>query len=363
MWLLRWATDGVKNRMWGQLGWFSGLVCVGSVVGAVAWGAIMQGYVLYFESSEPGLTARQRYAISASADRWFAVFNTLYPAEFLCFIFPKIMMLGRLTTKRLRVSGSAQASVTGEVGGRVLRSIAGIAVLCSVAGMVAFGVAAAYNLQAADVLDRAATACDAMGNDTNSSIALNSEFLVINTNARSAISAQSVLEAVVMTLISTGYFILVPLSVAVFRRAERVGTQALVSVSSRMNAGDHRTEAAVAIVDETVQAAAEQLRRLVIACVVVFVTFPARAAFDLLQAYSFSADPYNPACGTCDACQSNRYLIQTCLIYASEIQPIIVALSSPLSLFVSLWIITGAQMQSFAISLNILRARLGRPSR
>ena len=43
-----------------------------------------------------------------------------------------------------------------------------------------------------------------------------------------------------------------------------------------------------------------------------------------------------------------------------EFPPIVVALSSPLPLFVSLWIITDAHAQAYAISLNILRARLGR---
>ena len=60
LWLRRWATDGVKNRLWPQLGVFSGLVCLGSVAGAVAWGARMQSFVYYYDISAPGAT-RQQY--------------------------------------------------------------------------------------------------------------------------------------------------------------------------------------------------------------------------------------------------------------------------------------------------------------
>ncbi len=55
-------------------------------------------------------------------------------------------------------------------------------------------------------------------------------------------------------------------------------------------------------VADTLQAAAEQRRRLTAACLIVLITFPARAAFDLLQAYAKFNDEINIACGPCDAC-------------------------------------------------------------
>ena len=60
LWCWRWARDGVKNRLWPQLGVFSGLVCLGSVAGAVAWGMRMQSFVYYYDRSTPGVT-RQQY--------------------------------------------------------------------------------------------------------------------------------------------------------------------------------------------------------------------------------------------------------------------------------------------------------------
>ena len=102
------------------------------------------------------------------------------------------------------------------------------------------------------------------------------------------------------------------------------------------------------------------LRRLVMACVVVLTTFPVRAAFDMLNAYSLFNESQNPACGHCEPCQSDRFLIYVWISFTPELQSVVVALSSPLPLFMSLWIITDAHAQAFAISLNILRARLGR---
>jgi hypothetical protein len=227
--------------------------------------------------------------------------------------------------------------------------------------MVAYFVAGAYFVQASGLFNQAATSCDAVGGNTNSSLALFQSALAVDSDAFTAVAVQNVSEAIALLLISSAYIILVPLSVAMFRRAERVGAHALVAVAARVDAGDHRSDRAAAIVDDTIQAAAQQRRRLVIACVVVLVTFPARAAFDLLRAYSvFNAQP-SPSCvGNCEPCQSDRFIINMWIALTPEFQSTVVALSSPLPLFVSLWIINGAHAQAYAISLNILRARLGR---
>ena len=97
--------------MWPQLGWFSGLVCVGSVAGAVAWGAYMQTTSLSFEGNVPGLNAQQRYSQFASSFRWLAAFFTLYPVELLCFIIAKLIMLGRLTNNAARRCETCDACV------------------------------------------------------------------------------------------------------------------------------------------------------------------------------------------------------------------------------------------------------------
>jgi hypothetical protein len=219
-----------------------------------------------------------------------------------------------------------------------------------------------HYVQIADLYDRAAAACDAHGNETASSAALFQQRIPIFTTAETATSVQSIFEVIALFLVSAAFIILVPLSVAMFRRAERQlkdVTQIMLPTETASGREERVAEALAVIGEETIEATSEQRRRIVIACVVVLVTFPVRAAFDLLNAYSLFYDPYNNACGPCSTCQSESLLINTWLDYTPELQPIVVALSSPLPLFVSLWIITGAQTRAIAIVALMKRARLG----
>ena len=106
---------------------------------------------------------------------------------------------------------------------------------------------------------------------------------------------------------------------------------------------------AVAIVDDTMRAAAEQRRRLVAACIIVLITFPARAVFDVLHAYSAFNDP-SICSDVCGECQTDRRLIHEWLNYTPEFQPIVVALSSPLPLTISLWLVSTAHARARAIA-------------
>ena len=378
LWLRRWATDGVKNRMWPQLGWFSALVCAGSVAGAVAWSAQMLNSNLYWESIDASAgTQQQVYGMVAQYQQWYAAYFIAYGAEFLCLIAPKLMLLGRLihnatraATVRQTDAGVTVLSRSSAASGRVGRSTpsllllyklaAAVIVMCSIACLVAFDVAAAFMLQAAHVNAQASAACDAVGNDTNSSIALNGAAISIVDNANSVVSVQSIFEALALTFISVAYPCIVAACVAMFRSAEMVGVRALASVADRNTAATHNTTAAaVAIVDDTIHASVLQRRRLMAACIVVLATFPVRAVFDLMNAYGNYKTDYNSSCPPCGSCQSQQWLIGMWLLFTPEFQPIAVALSSPLPLTVSLWLITAAHADAFSISVNVLHARMG----
>jgi hypothetical protein len=226
--------------------------------------------------------------------------------------------------------------------------------------MVALIVAAINYVQFADMLDQAIAVCDSYGNNTASSLSLANQAFAIDTKSRTAISVQSVCEAVALLAISVAYLILVAWSVAKYRHAEHLAQSALLTLADRgrnsmqsvpavfsadvdyQGSADAmiplETSSAREIVEDTRKAAVVQRRRVIAACAVVLVMFPARAAFDLLQAYSSFKDPYNLECGYCDPCQSTRLLIHVWIQYTPEFQTIVVALSSPLPLTVSLWL-------------------------
>ena len=178
--------------MWVQLGWFSGLVCAGSVAGAVAWGAYMPDLALYYDAYAPNVTAQQTLAqpLRASSERWFAAFNILYSVEFLCLIMAKVMLLGRLSNHASHNYNSQEWHPDDGVGAchcigeyaldTLHRAISKAVALASVAGVLALVVAAAYEVKAAGVRDQTAASCDAQGNGTNLGIALRNDAINFN---------------------------------------------------------------------------------------------------------------------------------------------------------------------------------------
>ena len=364
-----WAKGGGLQGAWRQLGLLSGIMCVGSVAGAVAWGANTQNLFLYYPAmSLQHVSPQHSYTLFASSDRWFASYLIIYGFEFMCLIMCKLMLLSRLAANAAQ---SSQADVTEMSGVRrrwlngralpiVYRVMAASVVVGSVVGMVALAVSGANWVQQAGLYDQAAAACDAAGNDTNSSLAFYNAAIAITTKSRFYGSVQAGSEAITLLFVTLAYVVTVSWSVAIFRIAELVAARSLLYVDLEDPRNMRPDEAnASRIVAATKQAAAENRRRLTAACVIVLVTYPARAAFDLLQAYALSNGPFNPACRLCDPCQSTPYLINNWLIFTPEFQPIVVAVSSPLPLTLSLWLLTKAVASSRLIAADVERARAG----
>ena len=358
--------------MWVQLGWFSGLVCAGSVAGAVAWGAYMQGNALQYEAKAPTATAQQFFALLASSNRWNAVYYIFYPVEFLCLIMAKVMLLGRLSNHASHNYNSQEWHPDDGVGAchcigeyaleTLHRAISKAVALASVAGVLALVVAAVYCVKAAGVADdQAAAACDdAQGNATNLCTALLNDAVNFASIAGDAAAVQAVLEAIVLVVMCAAYTVFIPVCVSMFGRAERRLIRILGQIEYKLDHSEvllpaqynpqaargaaagaeirMRCDKAKELLRSTLAAAMAQRRRFVGACSIVLVTFFLRASFDLLRAYANIDNQYNPLCGRCDPCQSDRFLIATWLDYTPEFQSIVVALSSPLPLVVSLWL-------------------------
>ena len=358
--------------MWEQLGWFSGLMCAGSVAGAVAWGAFMQGNALQYESDAPTVTAQQGYALLASSNRWGAVFLIFYPVEFLCLIMAKVMLLGRLSNHASHNYNSQEWHPDDGVGAchcigeyaleKLHRAISRAVALASVAGVLALVVAAVYHVKAAVQRDQAAAACDAQGNATNLCTALLNDYINFQNIADDAVAVQAVLEAIVLVVMCAAYTVFIPVCVSMFGRAERRLIRILGQIEYKLDHSEvllpaqynpqaargaaagaeirMRCDKAKELLKSTLAAATAQRRRFVGACSIVLLTFLLRASFDLLNAYANVNSPQNssPLCGLCDPCQSDQFLIYIWLQYTPEFQSIVVALSSPLPLVVSLWL-------------------------
>jgi hypothetical protein len=148
------------------------------------------------------------------------------------------------------------------------KAFAAVVAVCSAVGMAAFAAAGVYNSHTSALCDASAAACDPLGNDTSSSMALNLAIDDSITHRYDFLAVQSVAEATALMLISSTYLILVTLSVAIFRQAEKVAARALLSGQFR------GTQAATAVlVDDSMRAAADQRRRLTFACIIVLISF------------------------------------------------------------------------------------------
>ena len=82
-----------RRQVWELYGWFSGLMWLGSVFGAVAWGAWMQALVAGFNIFTPGLTPAQNQSLLAKTQYWTAAFYVTYAIEFLCLSVAKLLVL------------------------------------------------------------------------------------------------------------------------------------------------------------------------------------------------------------------------------------------------------------------------------
>ena len=81
-----------RARVWVLYGWFSGLMCVGSVFGAVTWAFYMQTLVAIFAGFISGLSLAQLGSLNAQSQYWVAAFYMPYAIEFLCLSVAKLQV-------------------------------------------------------------------------------------------------------------------------------------------------------------------------------------------------------------------------------------------------------------------------------
>ena len=169
-------------------------------------------------------------------------------------------------------------------------------------------------------------------------------------------------DALALLLLCAAFVVVLSWTVALSHVVERIAARALLingNINLKNTNGDiSRTQLAelsaaskdgpprpiVQRIGQLLQAATEQRRRMTAACVIVLLTFPARAALELLTAVSFFST-FNADCTVRGPCQSDAYLISIWMRLTPEFRPTVVSLSSPLPSVLSLWLVTKAHAQ------------------
>jgi hypothetical protein len=320
-----------RQRVWVLYGWFSGLMCVGSVFGAVTWAFKMQGLVAEFTGDTPGLSPAQAFSLAAQGRYWVAAFYVPYAIEFLCLSVAKLLVLHRMADFAVPKSDGLSRRLA--VGGRVVIAAVVVGDLAGLCGMVA---AAVLTKQAGDLNNAAATAFAA--NSTEAANAIVVQAAQMNTVAYDAGSVQQFCEVAVLLLIILAFAV--------------VGITCARRVSSALRLRD--------LNDEHVEAVGRQLRRKIVGTTAfVFVTFLLRAVFSTMNAFANALQTHVFTCNnSCDpACTNVWEVIQFWMTLTPEFQLIVVLISSPLALLVALWGMTDKR------TLQLMRAGHGQTVR
>ena len=303
-----------RQRVWVLYGWFSGLMCVGSVFGAVAWAFWMQVLVAFFTA--PGLLPAQFQSLNAQGQYWTAAFFVTYAIEFLCLSVAKLLVLHRMADFAVPKGDGLSRRLA--VGGRVVMAAVVVGNVVGLCGNVA---AAVLSKQIGDLSNAAAAAFAA-----NSTEAANAFVVQVDQKAtvtNDVASVQQFFEVAVLLLIIVAFAV--------------VGA----ACAHRISSAQQHLDALVNTTDAAAAAPAwRQLRRQILGTAAfVFVTFLLRAVFSTMNALSNALQIQIFACSnTCDpACTNVWFVIQFWLLFTPEFQLIVVLISSPLALLVALW--------------------------
>jgi hypothetical protein len=325
-----------RPRVWVLYGWFSGLMCLGSVFGAVTWVAWMQFLVFDLTKVVRDNTPFEVQSLTAQFQYWFAAFCVTYAIEFLCLSVAKLLVLHRMADFAVPKGDGLSRRLA--VWGQFVMAAVVVANVVGLCGNVAAAVGAT---EAGDLNNAAAVAY--ARNDTDSYNKYFSQANLKTSALSKAVSVQQFCEVVVLLIIILAFAI--------------VGIASARRVSSALRDMN----------DEHVEAAGRQLRRQIVGTAAfVFVTFLLRAVFSIMNAVSDALQDYGAACAAtdldaCDPSCFNIYTImQNWLEFTPEFQLIVELISSPLTLLVALWGMTSERMlQTMKWSLRQMTATGG----
>ena len=307
-----------RPRVWVLYGWFSGLMCVGSVFGAVTWAFWMQALVASFTSSNPALSPAQVFSLGAQGQYWAAAFYVPYAIEFLCLSVAKLLVLHRMADFAVPKGDGLSRRLA--VGGRVVMAAVVVGNVVGLCGNVA---AAVLSKQVGDLFNAAAAAFAA--NSTQAAYTFVAQADQKNTVASDAASVQQFCEVAVLLLIIIAFAVIGP---ACARR-----------LSSEQQRFDDNPFVDAAYAAAAAPAWRKVRRQILGTAAFVFVTFLLRAVFSTMNALANALQTNVFACSNlCDpACNNVWFVIQYWLEFTPEFQLIVVLISSPLALLVALW--------------------------
>ena len=343
--------------MWYMYGWFTGLMCCGSCFGAVAWGLYLRYIEEYFTigrfTSQPANSSipisLSNLQLQSSSAIWYAAFLVPYAIEFLALSTAKMFVLFRMIHLSM-----PDGEVVPWLWSRAAWTVTTVVVLICVVGLGSSVAAAVHSKRTSDSYGAAAAASTANNTDAFNRFA-NEAFGESATSYKFS-GVQQFCEVSVLMLIILA-FLFAGSAFAQYASA-RLRDLALAAAgdSSAIRKVDEFAGSGFRTKAETMKAAGatavrggRTLRQVACTAVFVFVTFLLRAVFATMNAVSDALQDEQIDCthsnSPCDPVCFNVFAsMQTWITLTPEFRIVVVLISSPLALLVSLWGMTTDDM-------------------
>jgi hypothetical protein len=299
--------------VWRLYGWFCGLMCCGSCLGAVTWGVWLQFLVSFFTlfgHHQSNLPDAESFALLVQVFYFLAAWNFIYPIAFFCLSVSKLLVLDRM--KQFAVHDADGVSRRWVLFGRV---VIGVVVLVNAVGL-AGGIASSIHWKnngdaANDVFS------SPVANNSDAFIKFNALVTQTKNLGFTGGSVQEFCEATVLLFILTAFAV------------------AGIACVRLMNASLHSITLDAGV-------AGRQVRRQIVGTATfVFVTFLLRAVYATMFAIANALEDRDINCPffavPCSACYNEYKLMEIWMIYTPEFQLSVELISSPLALLVALW--------------------------
>jgi hypothetical protein len=313
-----------RQTVWLRYGWFSALMFSGSCFGAVTWGLWVQAEVDYHTSVSrdyDSSIASQRSSnhLSSRNQRYTSAYIVTHAIEFFCLSVAQLLVLDRMADFAFPTAQGLKKSLIAS------KKIAmAVVVGCDMVGLCANAVASVYFVKASEQYALASVVDRSSEMQTHVSLGRTS-----NQIAHSISSYQSFSEVIVVLVIVLAFAV--------------VGT-----------ACSRRVVAAFRMKDAAQAENADVLRlhlQIVCTSTFVFLAFLVRSVFSVLYAVVFKLqDSANPCAAIasaslyCDpSCYSTFTHIWQWFQNTPELDMVVMLISSPLALLVSLWGMTSSR--------------------
>ena len=342
---LRWQRISAqdKTRLWPLYGYYTALMCAGSVFGAATWVSWMYSLEANINRENPGLPKDQDQLLRQRAQYWIAAWAPLYSIEILCLFLAQLLVLDRYNpgpsfttaslfqTFRRRLIGVVKRGADTvprkiAVAGRVV--IAAV-ILCGVVGLCGNAYVSALRKERGDLHYAAATAI--ADNNMKAAEEFKKQALDKATLANQVVSIQQFCELLTLLIIIVVYMIVGVISTQILRAA----FQGLDSLGY-----DRKTIA------DALAYGKDVLLRTRFTVVFVFLTFIMRAVYAIMNALPDLLQNVNAACAAqvsspCDAsCYNVWTLMGTWMFFTPGFRLGVESVSFPLTLLVALWAMT-----------------------